>query len=402
MRRLINLIVLVFLLSLSIGCSREDKLKELSKEEKVEDFNYYINTMKENYCNFDVFYNKYKIEYLDLYEVFKEEIENSSNNQDFYNIMNALINLLKDGHTNLISPSKIEWLRSGYEGTYQGDVLNDADLIDKNKKWENYLEENNNLQSLDKKVNEKIYENNRGNIETKIIDNKIAYIKINSFNEFIKEDIDKINELYKDINNYNDYIIDIRGNGGGNNQLWINHIVKPIVNNVYESATYELHKYGKITKDYYERRGRNLKDINEFPNKDMLKKVRNIEDYKYYTEYKLKISNESMYSGRQDKEGYNGNIYLLVDKGVFSSSEGFAIFCKDSGWAKVVGNENSGGDGVGVDPIVFKLPNSGLVVRSTTGKGLNKDGSSNLETGTSLDLYVNSLDDLIEYIKNSN
>ncbi len=86
-----------------------------------------------------------------------------------------------------------------------------------------------------------------------------------------------------------------------------------------------------------------------------------------------------------------------MDKGSFSSSEGFAVFCKNSGWATVVGNENSGGDGIGVDPILFSLPNSGLVIRSTSQKGLNKDGSSNIQ-GTSLDLYMNSLDDLIEHI----
>lgn len=402
MKRIINVIVLIFLLSLSIGCSREDTLKELTKEEKVEDFNYYINTMEDNYCNFDIFYNKYKTEYLDLYEIFKEEIENSNSNQEFYNIMSSLINLLEDGHTNLISPTQIDWLSSGYEGTYQGDILNDIDLIDKNKKWGIYLEENTNLQGLDKKVNEKIYENNMDNIETKLIDSKIAYIKINSFSEFTDSDIDKINELYEDINNYNDYIIDIRGNGGGNNQLWINYIVKPIVNNVYESTRYALHKDGDITKDYYKRRGTSLKDLNKFPDKDMLKKVSNIEDYKYYTEYNLEISNKSIFAGSQNKEGYNGNIYLLVDKGVFSSSEQLAIFCKDSGWAKVVGNENTGGDGVGIDPILFKLLNSGLIIRTTTNKGLNKDGSSNLEKATSLDLYVNSLDELVEYIKSNN
>ncbi|WP_092926363.1 S41 family peptidase [Romboutsia hominis] len=402
MRKIIKLIVIIFLLGLSIGCSSNDKLKELTKEEKVEDFNYYINTMKENYGNFDVFYNKYNTEYLDLYDVFKEEIEDSNSNEEFYNKMNALINLLGDGHTNLISPDSIDWYINLYKGSYQGNVLNDKDLIDKNKKWKNYIGENNNLQSLNKKINEKISKNYKGNIETKIIDDEIAYIKINSFGEFTNEDINKINELYKDINNYKDYIIDIRGNGGGNSKLWIDHIVSPIVNNTYESTTYALHKDGKITKEYYEARGNNLKDINEFPKKDMLKKVRNIEDYKYYTEYKLKFSNESIFDGIKNKEGYNGNIYLLVDKGVFSSAEGLAIFCKDSGWAKVVGNENSGGDGVGIDPIVFKLPNSGLVVRSTAEKGLNADGSSNLENGTSLDLYMNSLDDLIDYIKNDN
>lgn len=172
------------------------------------------------------------------------------------------------------------WFRDLYKELYQGEVLNDEELVDKNKKWENYLTQKDNLKSLHKKVNEKISKNNnKEDIEIKIIDEEIAYLKINSFAEFTKEDTDKINELYKDINNYNDYIIDIRGNGGGNNRLWMEHIV---------------------------------------------------------------------------------------------------------------------------NPIVFTLPNSGLVVRTTAEKGLNKDGSSNLENVTSLDLYMNSLDDLIEYIKNKN
>lgn len=399
MRKIISIIAMIFLLSLSIGCSdkekaKEENLKELTKEEKVEDFDYYINTMKENYCNFDVFYNKHNIEYLDLYDILKEEIENSKDNKEFYNIMNVAISLLGDGHTNLIAPSSIEWFKNGYEGAYQGDILNDK-VMTKNKKWETYLNEDDYLQNLNIKINEKVYDPNKGNIETKIIDNKIAYLKVNSFNEFNWEDSSKIRELYKDINNYDDYIIDIRGNGGGNNQLWMDYIINPIVNNKYESITYSLHKDGKITKDYYKSRGRQLKDIKDFPNKDMLKNVANIDDYKYYSEYKTYFSNGY-------KEGYKGNIYLLVDKGVFSSSEALAVFCKDSGWATVVGNENSGGDGVGIDPILFNLPNSDLVVRSTAEKGLNPDGSSNLENGTELDLYMNSLEDLVEYIQSNN
>ncbi|WP_042274559.1 S41 family peptidase [[Clostridium] dakarense] len=399
MKKIISLVILILSLSLSVGCSSNDKLKELTKEEKVEDFDYYINTMKDNYCNFDVFYNKSNIEYLDFYEILKEEIENSDNNKEFYDIMNYSISLLNDGHTNLINPSNVDWYRRVYNSKYQEDILNDEIFTDKNKKWENYLNEDNKLNRVYKKVNDKVSDYNKDNIETKIIDEDIAYMKINSFLEFNKEDTDKIKDLYKTLDNYNNYIIDIRGNVGGNSLLWMNHIVKPIVNNTYESTTYELHKEGKITKDYYSSRGIDLKDIKKFPKKGILKKVKNIDDYKYYSEYNMKFTNKSIWEGGEDKKGYNGNIYLLVDKNSFSSSEAFAVFCKNSGWATVVGNQNSGGDGVGIDPIVFSLTNSGLVVRSTAGKGLNKDGSSNLEEGTSLDLYMNSLDDLIEYIK---
>ncbi|MDK2562380.1 S41 family peptidase [Romboutsia sedimentorum] len=116
--------------------------------------------MKDNYCNFGAFYNKFNIEYLDLYEILKGKIENSDNNKEFYDVMNFSISLLKDGHTNLAELSNID------------------------------------------------------NVEAKIINKDIAYLKINSFMKFTNEDAEKIKKLYKDIDNYNNFIIDIRGNGG--------------------------------------------------------------------------------------------------------------------------------------------------------------------------------------------
>lgn len=289
------------LLALSVGCSSDKKLNELTKEEKVEDFDYFINTMKDNYCNFDAFYNKFNIEYLDLYEILKERIENSDGNKEFYDVINFSISLLKDDHTNLAEPSDIDWYKSVYNGTYQGDILNDEKVTSKNEAWKMYLNKFDNLNSVYKEFNEKASDSNIDNVETKIIDEDIAYLKIKSFMKFTNEDTEKIKKLYKDINNYNNYIIDIRGNRGGNSFLWGEHIVKPIVNDIYESTTYALHKYGKITNDYYSSKDINLKYMKKFPNKDMLKKVKNIDDYKYYSEYNLKFTNKSIWEGEKTK-----------------------------------------------------------------------------------------------------
>lgn len=49
MKKIINLVMLILLLTLSVGCSSDKKLNELTKEEKVADFDYFINTMKNNY-----------------------------------------------------------------------------------------------------------------------------------------------------------------------------------------------------------------------------------------------------------------------------------------------------------------------------------------------------------------
>lgn len=61
------------------------------------------------------------------------------------------------------------------------------------------------------------------------------------------------------------------------------------------------------------------------------------------------------------------------------------MFCKDTGFATVVG-ENTGGDGGGTNVYETRLPNSGLLLRYRAMHGLNKDGSSNVEFGTTPDV----------------
>ncbi|KYH29724.1 peptidase family S41 [Clostridium tepidiprofundi DSM 19306] len=85
--------------------------------------------------------------------------------------------------------------------------------------------------------------------------------------------------------------------------------------------------------------------------------------------------------------GFEGKIYLLVDRRVYSSAESFAAFCKTSKWATLIG-KRTGGDGIGIDPILCSLPNSGFVIRFTGEMGLNSDGSANEETQTEPDISV--------------
>lgn len=107
----------------------------------------------------------------------------------------------------------------------------------------------------------------------------------------------------------------------------------------------------------------------------------------------------------QDPVGSQGKIYLLVDKTVYSAVEMFAAFRKDSGFATLIG-ENTGGDGIGVDPLLFSLPNSGMVIRYTGLLALNGDGTIHAETGiiphVQLDARVGTFetDISIQYVVN--
>ncbi len=59
-----------------------------------------------------------------------------------------------------------------------------------------------------------------------------------------------------------------------------------------------------------------------------------------------------------DPIGFDGKIYLIVNNKVYSAAESFASFCKDSDFATLVGG-TTGKDGIGTNPLVFSLPNSG-------------------------------------------
>jgi len=109
-------------------------------------------------------------------------------------------------------------------------------------------------------------------------------------------------------------------------------------------------------------------------------------------QYAFYSDNDSVFPSKKGV-AYKGNKYLLVDKLVYSSAESFAYFCKTSKFAQVVG-ETTGGDGIGTDPILLTLPNSGIVIRFTGEMALNADGSSNEEMKTEPDLKLENLKEL--------
>jgi len=61
----------------------------------------------------------------------------------------------------------------------------------------------------------------------------------------------------------------------------------------------------------------------------------------FFTNYV--IAKEIIYSTRDEKQ-FNGKIWVLTNPKVYSSSENFIMFCKNTGFATLVGT-STGGDG---------------------------------------------------------
>ena len=94
------------------------------------------------------------------------------------------------------------------------------------------------------------------------------------------------------------------------------------------------------------------------------------------------------YFGDTGYAGFDGKVWLLVDGGCYSASEEFTVFCKQTGFATVIGTQTRGG-GIGSgNPYVFPLPNSGMLIYYEPWYGFNDDGSCNQIIGAMPDMDI--------------
>lgn len=467
-------------------------LPELSINEKLEDFDYLYNVLKDNYPYLEVSKRKTGFDWLEKREEFKGTIAKTKNNVEFYFAIDEILHLLQNAHTNIIGPDRYDMYREFYKGSgnYSWNrVINNKNVEAKYKKWtmilpkskriipidfkyvegkyiiysnlgdkdflkqydiprfstlisidgikiDEYIKNNmnkmyltydfkrnklktNNLfitcndnerkelrfKTLDGKIikkkltgiqveNTNKYDINTDKVyETKIIQkDKIAYLKVWSFSyEHVEKDKEGIYSFLKSIKDYPYLIIDIRGNGGGSEGYYMENIVPALIEKPLSTQFYCLYRGGDYIKPFLKSRKIRTKPIEKLPDElNYPEETKNL--FKSFLDSKDEIR-------PKNPVGFKGKIFLLVDDYVYSSAEAFAAFCKATKFATLVGTA-TGGDGIGMDPAIVSLPNSGLLIRFPLEMGLNPDGTPNEEYHTQPDIYVEQrFDDFVEYVK---
>ncbi len=177
-------------------------------------------------------------------------------------------------------------------------------------------------------------------------------------------------------------ILDLTENGGGNNKVWQDYIVIPNISAPISYTKYILLPVTEYNRSFWEPAGmlEDIKPISELPEFPNLSQ----EDIHLCNYFKMETET---FEPSQNAPLFSGEIYALVGPAVYSSSESFTYFCKETGFATLVG-EPTGGDGISFgDPLYFELPNTHYVFRYTASYGLNSDGSCNAEKGTQPDVF---------------
>lgn len=479
MKKKIIIIIGILFISISLSCLAyyyhrslkvdNKRYVQLSGKEKLEDFDYAYNILKDNFPFFDTGKKMTGFDWLAHKKEFEDEIKSTKNDAEFFDKMCEIFCLVQNLHTYIADPEWYSYLVQTYNGygsseSAWGNVLNNSKTQEKYKYWtkllknkykiyyvpiffryvegkyvvyknsfgipEGYILRKVNNIDADKYVKGLIdrrclyydykknkpyirnlnitsdkdedisftFESSEGKklkrtlttqkytsdnyseddvVSTKILDkNKIAYIKVTSMANDCGKYYSKMIDFYKVIKDYPNLIIDIRGNGGGADSFWKNNIVSPLISSSLTSKNYILFKNGSYIKPF----------LDETIGSGC---ITSINDRPYFNKFKNKFSGFVSLNTAVSPSytvDFKGRIYLLVDARVYSSTENFASFAKDTKFATLIGTTTGGG--MGVNPAVAKLPNSGLVFNFPISCVLNSDGSINEETHTKPNIYV--------------
>lgn len=380
--------------------------KELSQEERVEDFNYLFNQIRDNYPFFGILKRQYGIDFLGNYSRYLNEVKFCKSDQEFQKIMQNIMADLHNDHATIADEEYVKETLEYYSHFwkdpsmyYEFLTMNKESVRDryniKGVQSSQIGKEKSKKKSGHKKTSlETLTEDNGENLQTKIIKPGLGLVRVNEMlAEYeLSDDMEKLDEFLENNPNLKALIIDIRQNSGGNIEYWQNYLLPRLIEKKVSVENHMFFRDGMRTKMLLQSEDisyENIENVN-LANMDLNHKE-DLENFSYYSKDDIEIS-----PLKENK--FKGNLYLLVDEGVYSAAEGLANFCKNTKIAKLVGHK-TGGDGITLGVINDVLPNSGLVFTYTNTLGYAPDGSINEEEKTNVDIVTESLNESIDTIK---
>lgn len=171
-------------------------------------------------------------------------------------------------------------------------------------------------------------------------------------------------------------IFDITGNSGGNALYWIQNIVAPFGGTyVWERVNY--FKASPMTADV----------LAAYPCEEATGDGHPpFVDELGFT-HLLRTRDVYPMGGPEEKTiESTARRWVLIDGAVFSAADGFAAFCKATGWATLVGKQTRGDGADAFTPQAAALERTGLLIRFSTASCANSNGSLNAQAGTLPDI----------------
>ena len=226
-----------------------------------------------------------------------------------------------------------------------------------------------------------VYASTSDNVHTYIIEEgRIAYVNIMMMN-FATKEIDRITllDFFNDIANYDHLIVDIRQNPGGDGRFFTDLVMSP---NISQPLRFEQNVFlmggehsKRLLAAWFE-----TEDLIRPFNPDV------IANFPYFRQENIPMFNYHLHNYIYVEPLYEtgifgGKVWLLIGPNNFSAAEFALSAAKQTGFATLVGAQ-SGGGGLGLQPLMLALPNSGVIVRYSASYAVDHMGRENYEHGT--------------------
>lgn len=318
----IHLFLLLFSVTVFTSCETMF-MDDPVPNDPVSNFEYLWNKVDQQYAFFDI----KGVDWDSVREVYRPMVNNDMDDESLFDVCAAMLNTLRDGHTNLVSSFNISRNDTVYYKMIAEKNIN-TDVV-----MLNYLTIG--------------YHSTGSFSHNSIRDGRVAYIRYTSFeNDITDEALDYLLERYK---NCAGIILDLRQNGGGS----ISNI--PMLLNIFDNHKQMLYQT----------------QIKSGPKHDEFSEMKTV--------YADSIAMDTAHPHRP----YTKPFAVLIDRGSYSATSFFSICTQAYDNVKLFGDYSGGGLGL---PNGGELPN-GWTYRFSITRTIAIDGN-NYENGVPPDVHV--------------
>lgn len=367
----------------------------LTTEQKLEDFDFFWNTIRDKVYCLDEYFEKMGVDPEEYISNFRKKAEESGNDYEFWEALNDSAQMCAGyWHIGLNSPY---WsMTAGLTLSGESDSIQATGKDEKSsvlKYWDVLLAQN----SYQYKSSRQQRIPAEPMPELNILDEKTAVITIPTFayNSQREAAGETLIAYMKQVSDHENVIFDLKGNRGGNDTFAYYNLVAP---NIDQAITKTGLRFFKMSDDILE--ANLVSGVESEPKKyrigyeeelvyasapiSQLPEELQVENGEYgNADYFLR--NDKTIFPRFDHKILKGKLWVLTYPENYSAAETFISFCKSTDFAVLVGQQTKGDGGSG-QPLWFRLPNSGLEGSVTSLWRLNEDGTNNMEEGTRPDI----------------
>lgn len=227
-------------------------------------------------------------------------------------------------------------------------------------------------------------------------------IKIPTFSSSDGQTIDRLKTLCLENIQAADLILDLRGNTGGNTDVWLKGL-SPLTQGkdlaqygviAYRNAPYNRQIWGEeACRTRLDPASQPIEQL--FSSRFVETENLNREDLALCDTFAL-LPVMTLRAEPGAKPLFQGRLWILTDSNVYSTAETFVQFAQSSGLAVVVGENTKGNGTLAMSPpkIPFLLPNSGIIAQYTPFYPINSDGTCIELAGSAPDIDVGAEDAL--------